>query len=80
MSNMPNCTRWKRDICNAFGIAEAELHKTMRRNGFYASENGIVHGAPADMSNAVSVADMVLRQPEKELSVKSAVVGRRRVR
>jgi hypothetical protein len=80
MSNMPNCTRWKRDICNAFGIAEAELHKTMRRDGFYASENGIVHGAPADMSNAVSVADMVLRQPEKEVSVKSAVVGRRRVR
>lgn len=79
MSNMPNCTRWKRDICNAFGIAEAELHKTMRRNGFYASENGIVRGVPTDMSNAVSVADMVLRQPEDSHG-KSAVVGRRRGR
>lgn len=56
------------------------MNESMRRQGFYASENGIVRGERLDLSKAVSVADMVLRQPEKEVSVKSAVVGRRRVR
>lgn len=80
MTKMPNCSRWKRDICNAFCIDEAVMNESMRRQGFYASENGIVRGERLDLSKAVSVADMVLRQPEKEVSVKSAVVGRRRVR
>ena len=76
---MPNCARWKRGICDAFGISGDEMNESMRRNGFYASENGIVRGVPTDMSNAVSVADMVLRQPEDSHG-KSAVVGRRRGR
>ncbi len=76
MTKMPNCSRWKRDICNAFCIDEAVMNESMRRQGFYASENGIVRGERLDLSKAVSVADMVLSRPD-EAAAKSVVAVRR---
>lgn len=76
MPKMPNCSRWKRDICNAFCIDEAVMNESMRRQGFYASENGIVRGERLDLSKAVSVADMVLSRPD-EAAAKSVVAVRR---
>lgn len=76
MTKMPNCSRWKRDICEAFGIDEAEMNESMRRQGFYARENGIERGERLDLSKAVSVADMVLSRPD-EAAAKSVVAVRR---
>lgn len=76
MPKMPNCSRWKRDICEAFGIDEAEMNESMRRQGFYARESGLVRGAPMDLSNAVAVASMVLSRPD-EAAAKSVVAVRR---
>jgi hypothetical protein len=52
------------------------MNESMRRQGFYARENGLVRGAPMDLSNAVSVADMVLSRPD-EAAAKSVVAVRR---
>ena len=42
------------------------MNESMRRQGFYARESGLVRGAPMDLSNAVSLEHMVIIRPTAE--------------
>jgi hypothetical protein len=61
---MPQVSAWANELREVFGADD--VNSAIKTHGYYAAENGVEMGSRVDLTDSVSLAQMVVRKPTPE--------------
>ncbi len=61
---MPQVSAWANELREVFGAEE--INAAIKAHGYYAAENGVELGRRVDLTNSVTLTQMVVRKPTPE--------------